>query len=389
MPAPTAETLRPTPDELTASILFGQDPATEPLVLSEGRANDARPIIERQLQVAMLAGPVWVSFSGGRDSSALLAIAANVARREGLALPIPITLVFPGVGVADEEAWQRLVLEHLDLTDRWVRIEPGVDLDMIGPYAERVLSSHGVLLPPNAHAMLPMLDAMGAAGGTMISGSGGDEILEGTPQRFTSALWSRARIQRSDLAHALVNDLPKPIRADGVRRRSLLSGLHWIQPAARARLLVLEAEDRAHFPIRFDRLLERAWSDRHFQLGRYAYGKIAVDAGIPILQPFRERDVIAAVARAWGYRSPGGRVHTLRRLVGDLLPDAILHRQSKAEFASVFATERLRDWVRGWDGAGVDPARADPDALAREWMEPFPHYCSFALLQQAWLQSRA
>jgi asparagine synthase (glutamine-hydrolysing) len=384
VPGPPVDSLRPTDDELCVAVLFGQDPGTEPMRLGDGLANDARPIIERQLQVAMLRGPLWVSFSGGRDSSALLAIAASVARREGLPLPIPVTLVFPGVAVADEEAWQRLVLSHLDLEADWVRVAPGDDLDMIGPYAERVLTRHGVMLPPNSHAVVPMLEAMGE--GTLVSGSGGDEILEGSPQRLTSALWSRTRIERGEVRHGLVNDLSGRLLEREVRRHSLLADLYWVTPAARARLTALEIADRAAFPIRFDRLLERAWTDRHFQMGRYAYDQIAADAGVEILQPFREREVVAAVARAWGYRHPGGRIHTLRPLVGDLLPEAALARQSKAEFVNVFATDRLRDWVRKWDGSGVDQDRANVDALRHEWSKPSPHYCSFPLLQQAWLR---
>ncbi|MBJ7472047.1 MAG: hypothetical protein JHD16_12130, partial [Solirubrobacteraceae bacterium] len=350
MPEQPVHSLRPTADEICVAILFGQDPGTAPLDLAGGLANEPRPIIERQIQEAMLRGPLWVAFSGGRDSSALLAIAASVARREGLAMPVPVTMVFPEVTDTDEEGWQRLVLEHLGLVDDWVRIQPGEELDMIGPYAERMLRPHGILLPPNSHAILPMIDAMGA-GGTLLSGSGGDELMEGRPQRVSSAVRSRRRVRRVELSGCVIDDLPRPLQARVIRRgHSLLDGFHWLTPAARARLVEEEIAERAASPVRFDALLERAFCDRHFQMGRYAYDLIGADTGTRVLAPFVERDVVAAFARSWGYRFPGARVRSLRGIVGDLLPESILARASKAEFVNVFATERLHGWVREWDG---------------------------------------
>lgn len=55
--------------------------------------------------------PCLLAFSGGRDSSALLAVAVSVAHREGLPLPIP--LIYPGVAGTDESSWQYMILDHL------------------------------------------------------------------------------------------------------------------------------------------------------------------------------------------------------------------------------------------------------------------------------------
>ena len=376
-------TLRPTDDEVCVSILFGQDPSTAPMDLARVPV-DARPVIEARLLTALRRGPVWVAFSGGRDSSALLAIAAAVARREGLPLPIPATLVFPGVSATEEEDWQRLVLEHLGLEADWVRVEPGVDLDLLGPYAQRVLDHAGVVLPSNAHALLPLLDRLGESG-TLVTGGGGDDLMEGRPQRLTSALLSRVRPTRSELEQGVLNDLPRPLMRRALPARSLMVGLHWITPALRGRLLELELRDRLEFPIRFDRLLQRAWSDRYFQMAGEAYAWMPLPPGVEVLQPFHTHDVVGAFARTWGRRYPGGRVHSLQRLVGDLLPYAAMARASKAEFVDVFVTDRTRSWVREWDGTGVDPERVDLDRLRAEWESEMPHYCTFALLHQAWL----
>ena len=62
-----------------------------------GRSGRARPLdaIEDVIRPALLRPPCLVSFSGGRDSSAILATATAIARRDGLALPIPATYRFP------------------------------------------------------------------------------------------------------------------------------------------------------------------------------------------------------------------------------------------------------------------------------------------------------
>jgi asparagine synthase (glutamine-hydrolysing) len=88
---------------------------------------------------ALRHGPCLVSFSGGRDSSAVLAAAVAVARREGLPEPVPVTLRAPHAPRADESAWQERVVGHLGLGD-WVRLDAGDELDAVGPHARRALT---------------------------------------------------------------------------------------------------------------------------------------------------------------------------------------------------------------------------------------------------------
>src|ERR1700749_707865 len=61
----------------------------------------AREALESVIRPALERSPCLVSFSGGRDSSAVLAAAAALARREGLPLPIPATIVFPAAAATD------------------------------------------------------------------------------------------------------------------------------------------------------------------------------------------------------------------------------------------------------------------------------------------------
>ena len=98
-----------------------------------------------------------VAFSGGRDSCALLAVAVGLARREGIADPIPITLEFADAATI-ETGWQERALAHLGVEDR-VRVAVADELDLVGPVAARGLRRHGLLYPANAHLVVPMARA--------------------------------------------------------------------------------------------------------------------------------------------------------------------------------------------------------------------------------------
>ena len=52
----------------------------------------------------------------------------------GLPLPIPATMVFPGMTEAGEDQWQEMVIRHLSLPD-WQRLRLNDELDLIGPIA--------------------------------------------------------------------------------------------------------------------------------------------------------------------------------------------------------------------------------------------------------------
>lgn len=123
---------------------------------------------------ALLRQPCVVSFSGGRDSSAVLAVAVRLARREGLALPVPVTMRFADAEDTHESDWQELVIRHLGLKE-WVRLDLTDELDLLGPISTDVLLRHGLLWPPNSFAHLVILRE--APGGSLLTGLDGDGVF--------------------------------------------------------------------------------------------------------------------------------------------------------------------------------------------------------------------
>jgi hypothetical protein len=148
----------------------------------------AREALEEVIRPALMRPPCLVSFSGDATRGAVLAVAVALARRESPTAPVPATNVFRSAEDADETSWQEMLVRHLDLSD-WLRIEHDDELDLVGPYAQRVLSAHGLLWPANAHFHLPLLDA--ARDGAMLTGIGGDEVYCAAQRRHAAAVLQR------------------------------------------------------------------------------------------------------------------------------------------------------------------------------------------------------
>ncbi len=314
----------------------------------------------------------------------MLAAAAAVARREGLPLPIPATNVIADVPAADESQWQHAVIAHLGLND-WLRIEHTDELDIIGPYARRVLSAHGVLWPCNVHFHLPLLDA--APGGSLLTGIGGDELFTAARRSHVDALRARAvRPQPRDGFRITLAFAPPALRRCVIARRERVT-FPWLQPhARRAETRNGSAETAAEPRALRDRL---AWWQtlRYLGVGTAALELIAGDADVRIDHPLLAPRFWAAVAEAAAPDGFLGRTDGMRRCFGELLPDEIIDRCSKAGFDEAFWTGRGCSFVAGWDGGGVPVEWVDAPALQAHWCGPRPLAQSFNLLQAAWLDS--
>ena len=376
-------TLRPRPLEVACGLALGVDDR-EPRLAMKG-AGPPRRAIEETIQGALARPPCLVSFSGGRDSSAVLATAAAVARRDGLPLPIPTTYRFDGAAGSQESDWQEQVIRHVGLPD-WERLPMTSELDAVGPVAQAVLSRHGLLWPFNAHFHAPLLER--ASGGSLLTGIGGDEI-------FARQLWSSARAlltghRRDRPVHLRSVGLalaPSPVRSWAVARRRQLP-LPWLCPGAEHDVNRRLADLRARTPLPWSGGLALWWRSRSRTVLAASMDVLASGAGTQIVHPFLDERVVAAVGAHFGAAGPADRSSALGALFGDVLPQAVLSRRSKAFFDEAFIAAHTRRFVSGWTGTGVDPTLVDLERLGEQWRSDHPDPRSLLLMQAAWLASR-
>lgn len=375
--------LRPRPLEAACGLALGVDDR-EPRLTIKG-AGPPRPAIEEAIRRALARPPCLVSFSGGRDSSAVLATAAAVARREGLPLPIPTTYRFAAAAGSQESDWQEQVIRHVGLPD-WDRLPMASELDAVGPVAQAVLSRHGLLWPFNAHFHAPLLQR--ASGGSLLTGIGGDEV-------FARQLWSSARavltghgrnrpVRLRSVGLALA---PRPVRTWAVARRRHLP-LPWLHPAVEEDVNRRLADLRSRTPLPWSGGLALWWRSRCRTVLAASMDVLASGAGTQIVHPFLDERVVAAVAGQFGAAGPADRSSALAALFGDVLPAAVLSRRSKAFFDEAFISDHTRTFASGWTGAGVDPTLVDRERLGNQWRSDHPDPRSLLLMQAAWLASR-
>jgi hypothetical protein len=355
--------------------------ADRPALPEVDRALDPLTAFEQAMIPALERVPCVVGFSGGRDSSAVLAVAVRLARREGLPLPIPITYRYPDNPEAEESRWQELVIQHLGLSD-WHRLSFRDELDLIGPISQKVLRRHGLLSPSTTYTAIPVFES--APGGSVLTGIDGDGLLGGWESaRAWAVLTGRARPGPRDLLRVLKAGAPRAVRRAWFRRRSA-SEIGWLTTAAHEELAALWAEERASQPARWDRRV--AWLAR--QPDRIVFAQaldlLACDYGVQVFHPFLESRFLATVARAGGRSGFGDRTRAIRTLFGELLPPALTSRTSKADFTPSIWNQQSREFISGWRG-GLPNGLVDEAGLRRAWARPDAR--SGLLLQAAWLLS--
>jgi asparagine synthase (glutamine-hydrolysing) len=375
--------LPPSPLEVAVGHPLGIEPDVAPL----GRTPriDPRRALETVLAEALRRPPCVFSFSGGRDSSSLLALAAHVARRDGLALPIPVTLRFAGSADADESDWQELVLRHLGLPD-WQRLDFTDELDLVGPVSTELLARHGLMSPYNLYMHAPI--AALAAGGTLVTGYGGDELLDSSDAgRLVQILHGRLLPRSRDLAHLLASLSPAPMWQWGVRRYRT-SRRPWLTPAGHR--AYARAAAPAYFPDHWgwERTIRAWWPSRYNQTMLANSAVLADEHGARASHPFVARGFLAALLPAGGPLGLGGRTAALGSLVGDVLPEAVWRRPRKAVMNDALWTQTYRRFVAAGAADLVDNPWVDRQSLRDEWQAGrHPSALSSLLLQSAWLRA--
>jgi asparagine synthetase B (glutamine-hydrolysing) len=360
-------------EDLDAPPLPEVDPSVTPLALLE---RVMVPFLERP--------PCLVAFSGGRDSSVVLAVAAAVARREGLELPVPITLRFPASADSDESDWQDLIVRRLQLPE-WQR-EPILDeLDFVGPIAAAHLRSHGVLWPPNAHFYAPMLRA--ARGGTLLTGFDGDSVFRTWRwSRAASVLAGRVRRRPRDVLRVALALAPRPVRAERLKRQENLD-LHWLQPGPLQRISRAFFAEAAQEPFRWDRRIAWLARRRYLSVASRTYALIAEREESAIAHPLLDRTFLAGLAERGGARGFGDVTSTLRAHFRSVLPDALLARSDKAGFDDAYWGPHSRRFVEAAAGRRIPVACVEPRSLRETWLRRTPPIASSAALQAFWLST--
>lgn len=240
-----------TPAEIASSVLFGRDEELGPL--SRSADPGAVTALEQPLIRALHRSPCLIGFSGGRDSSALLAIATRVARREGLPDPVPVTVRYPELPETHEDEWQQLVMRHLGLSE-WVQRQFADEADLVGPIAATLMHEHGLQYPYNLHLLKPMIDE--ARGGSFVTGLGGDEAF--TPRsRALAVMTGGVRPVPRDMLRIGAAVAPRRLRRAIFARRPTLN-FPWLCPDANRALGMAWLEDWLRLPLRWDTRL-REW----------------------------------------------------------------------------------------------------------------------------------
>jgi hypothetical protein len=339
-------------------------------------------VLERLLVPALTRTPCLVAFSGGRDSSAVLAAATRVAREHGLDDPVPVTLRYQDHPRTWEDEWQETTIRHLELAE-WHKLAISTELDAVGPVAGPLLERHGLFWPPNAHAMTPLLRQ--TRGGTLVTGNGGDEVFTPWALRRVSLI-RRGRLLpgRHDVVYVGLSLLPERLRVALWRLRRQ-PRLRWLSPEGLRRVQALWAVRSASFDRSWASALEGLLASRYLELALSVFEAQAHDARAALAHPFLEPAFVRAIGRTTPREGPTSRAAALRRLVGDLLPEVVLTRPTKASFTEVLCGPESRTFASSWDGSGLDARLIDVEALKREWATPRPDFRSITALQAAWL----
>jgi hypothetical protein len=315
---------RPTPLEIASGGIFGLEPLE-----SAPAADPWSPIeaLERAILPALRRGPCLVGFSGSPASTALLALAVRLARREGLELPLPATV---SVGGGDRQRRERQcdTLIALGLTD-WARFELEDELELVGPVAMSVLRRHGLVAPFHLYRQMPLI--VEALGGSLI-----------------------------------VADIDAG--QSGAR-----SSFAWLRPDAAAEVGAAWLHEAATMPqLWSDRI---AWMRRRRAVRTEAawLAHLAAELRVEVVNPFLDAEFALALLR----RPAAG----LAQLFADLLPSR--HLEAPECLPGACWGERARELAVSWDEDDVDPALVDCDALALEWAREQPDERTFLLLQSA------
>jgi asparagine synthetase B (glutamine-hydrolysing) len=375
------------PLELYSGIIAGPRRSPLPAEWLLDAEGSPRDVLENLLIEPLSDGPCHVAFSGGRDSSAMLAAATHVARRHGLPEPIPLTVRLAAHPRTWETDWQELTMRHLGLKD-WEVISITDELDALGPAATAALRRHGHYWPSQGHSMAVFAAHCGS--GSLLTGGGGDEVFAGWSQRRNALRTILALRPRRRAAKWLAfSALPFRLRIEILLRREPPIASPWLQPDISAEVQE-QFRRRARRPTKnWGEVLEGFIASRYLECLRPVLDTMVADHGVRLHEPFYDPAFIRAIARAAPPEGYLSRTEGLEAHFSDLLPPEVLRRSTKAVFTEVAWGPRATEFARAWDGTGLDERYVIPERLQEEWTSGKPNPRSIPALHRAWLVGQA
>ncbi|MGD9793299.1 MAG: asparagine synthase-related protein [Acidimicrobiia bacterium] len=327
---------------------------------------------------------MYVLFSGGVDSSLLLALATKVARERGLAEPTAITYRYDAPGSAIDVHYQECAIAHIRATN-WAVLERGT-AELIGPDAAAAIATVGVLQPAPSHVHLAAFDLARQAGPSpvVMTGEGGDETF--AAQNCT--------IPRSLAAYTLRHSRqPRQVLAryraasrwvfDSGRPPSVTKWFPWLTPEGMS-----EVKRRRLFPARPPAFRRLTAVDRRQRRGYAVDGiaqmsRLADSRGVELVHPLLEDEFVTALTRQLPVRWFTSRSTLIGHLWPGLLPAEVLYRTSKGEFTDAYFGSACREFAARWTGDSLASPYIDNERLRASWLgdQPWP---SAHLLQVAW-----
>jgi asparagine synthase (glutamine-hydrolysing) len=359
-----------------------------PASVRRARATPAAALVDAIAQL-LDDRPCLVEFSGGCDSSLVLAAARQACRQVGHDAPIPVSYRYDDPR-SEESDWQHLVLDLLGLRDRHLVVDARGRAELLAPEACRLLREVGLVWPGTILARAGLWAELPA--GVLLTGEGGDEILG--VRRATAASQLSRRALRPGGRRALLGAALHELSPHAARQRGFAAaaldgyGPWWLEEGPRrelCRLIAAELADEPLDPARFPRY--------HLSLARVwvvvdNLRAIAARYGLQWEAPLLDPAVAASIARSTPRHAYLGRAALLDRYFTELLPGRIRHRESKALFTDAHFGPSTRAYLAEWSGDGA-PDGVDVDWLRRHWRGRSIAMGTHLLAQAVWLAAES